>query len=410
MKIVINGQELKDFNVLGFSLISNMGNYSKMTLTLELNKNINISNMCDIKVDNFVGKVYSYTLINYGVLGFKLELIAHSPLYLLTLNRKSRIYQDTNTTYKSIIIDIMKDYNLKYLISNNLSKKIGKLYFQDDISDKEFLTRILSDINESIFSSVDGIILFGFQDSNVETLENITASGVSSSGKYYEIMGKMYLTGSKISNLYLISSSVSLKNGIYLSKIILSEKNKGILPVISNIKGRFLPARVVEVVANNDIAQMRVDFSVSVSDKSTNKKLFSFATPYSKTMTSLYITPEISDMVHVYFPSNYEEDAKVAFCIDNEKSSRFCDRNTRNFFVEDVSINVSKANLSISSSKLHIQAIKDMTMASNSYLAIESKDDTSIYGDKLLLVSKGSNVEINSKKDILLKAIKIHNN
>ncbi len=408
MKIVINNIELKNFTVKEFKLKTNVSNHTELFLELNILNEISIEVNSSIIVDDFYGIVKNYRIINYGLQGVKLEIVAYSYTLLLDKEPKTRVFQDEFMSYKEIISKIMESYNLKCIISDKLSQKTNKMYLQDDISDFKFIIRILSDIKEGIFYSSGGIILFGFQDANIVKLKNIVSKGRSDIGIYYEIVKQVVFSGDKIENMYVISSETTFIQGIYHTKLNLSLKNNQIPLLISNIKGRFLPARVVEVNSVGGIAKMKVDFGNI--DIGKNKRLISFSTPYSKTMTSLYITPEISDMVAVYFPSNYEKDCKVAFCIDNNKSDRFCNKNNRNFMVEDMNISISKGLISLNTDKFSLVSKKDISIASNGFLAIETQADTSIYADNLSLVSKKGNIELNSTKDLLLKAIKIHNN
>ncbi len=157
---------------------------------------------------------------------------------------------------------------------------------------------------------------------------------------------------------------------------------------------------------------MKVDFSNALGkkDESSNKKIIAFTTFYSKTNTGFFPAPEINDNVDVYFPTNNEDDVKIGFCIENEESARFCDYNKRNFTTENISIELDKTKLLFDSNSMILQTKKDLNIVCGQNIKIQVNDELNAYAKKILQVSKFGDIEINSKKNILLKAIKIHNN
>ncbi len=408
MKILIDDKEILNYIIKKLEIKFGVSNHCELILEMDLKEEINISFESDIKVDDFYAKVKKYRIINYGYQGVKLYVVAYSYTLLLDKQLKTRVYQDRNLTYSELVSNIMSNYKIKYIISTKLNKKISKIYLQDDISDFKFLCRILSDIKEGIFYSRYGILFFGFQYSSRIELNNILEKGICEIGEYYKVLEQAVYTGDVVNNSYVLTSKIVLNKGIYESTFKLAKENIGIKKIVPSIKGRFLSARVVEVNSLGGIAKMKVDFGEI--DVGKSKTLFSFSTPYSKTMTSFYITPQIGDMVDVYFPSNNENDAKVAFCIDNEKSERFCDKNNRNFIIENLEILLSNGKMTFNLDNFNLISKQNVSIASKSDITFESIDDTSIYANGISLVSKKDNIELNSVKNILLKAMKIHNN
>lgn len=57
-----------------------------------------------------------------------------------------------------------------------------------------------------------------------------------------------------------------------------------------------------------------------------------------------------------------------------------------------------------------LQTKKDLNIVCGQNIKIQVNDELNAYAKKILQVSKFGDIEINSKKNILLKAIKIHNN
>ena len=85
-------------------------------------------------------------------------------------NKKSRIYQDKNLTYKNIIDDILKGSNISYVVSKKFNVAINKVFRQLE-TDWNFLVRICSNLGEAIFVTNEGVILFG--DDCISNIESV---------------------------------------------------------------------------------------------------------------------------------------------------------------------------------------------------------------------------------------------
>lgn len=221
-----------------------------------------------------------------------------------------------------------------------------------------------------------------------------------------------YISGDKLMSLYLIKSEISMENNIIVNKLYCSSKYFEDQKYVSKLQGLHLEARVVEVIADKNIAKMKVDFSntLGFKDKSKNKKKIPFTTFYSKTNTGFFPTPEINDNVDVYFPTFDEEDVKIGLSIKNEESGRFCDYNKRNFGNNNVSIELTENRFFIDSNEIVLQTKKDFNIVSGQNYKLDINDTYTQYSKNITQVSKNGDIEINSKKNILLKAVKIYNN
>lgn len=85
-------------------------------------------------------------------------------------NKKSRVYQDKNITYKNIIDDILKDSNISYVVSKKFNVAINKVFRQLE-TDWNFLVRICSNLGEAVFVTNEGVILFG--DDCISNIERV---------------------------------------------------------------------------------------------------------------------------------------------------------------------------------------------------------------------------------------------
>lgn len=415
MKIFVDGKQLSGYKIQQFSILSTLNTHSKLIIKFKILKietfyNKTIEIVKDKKI--FKGKV-----VFCEQLGSEdVEIIAYSLTYELDKIFNFRIYQDEDISYKQIIDEIMADYKINYSISPKLNKKIGRMYVQYMETDFEFIKRILSNEKEIILSTYEGIILFGMQNLVNSSIKNLLNKGYifTNNNEYVTFYTKdeAYISGDKLMSLYLIKSEISMENNIIVNKLYCSSKYFEDQKYISKLQGLHLEARVIEVIADKNIAKMKVDFSntLGFKDKSKNKKKIPFTTFYSKTNTGFFPTPEINDNVDVYFPTFDEEDVKIGLSIKNEESGRFCDYNKRNFGNNNVSIELTENRFFIDSSEIVLQTKKDFNIVSGQNYKLDINDSYTQYSKNITQVSKNGDIEINSKKNILLKAIKIHNN
>lgn len=413
MKIKIDEKELTNYIITKFALISEFNKHTKLNIELEMldTSSINGSNIELIDESSFFkGKIYDKLISKYAKDGRKALICAFSYSKLMDIEKHFRIFQDETITYYDIVKEVMKNYDFKYMISDKLKIKTDRLYIQYEETDFEFLKRILSNIHEYIYSTYNGLVMIGVQNVTDVTIDNIDIEGIKNDNSYYRVRNKIYMVGDTNTNQNICKINIELDKNIFLEEIELCNKEKFKYYPKQNIKGTFIEASVVEVIENNKVASMKVDFSRSLEDKSKNKKKLSFATPYSKTNTGFFPTPEIGDIVDVYFPSNNENEAKVAFCINNEGSNKFCTDKKRYFNTKDSNIELIEGNLVMNLKKCSYILKDEFNCASSGYIAIESKDELSLYGNKLDIVTKNSDINLKSKGNVNIKANKIFNN
>lgn len=400
IKIFFENLEMKDYKIEKFEFLSSENDHSIIYLDLHLKEDINFFENIKIIYENeniFIGKVQKIEKINYANEGKFLKILAKSKSIILDENINYRIFQDEKITYKQIVEKIITKYNLNFLISKSLDKATCKMYVQYNESDFNFLKRILSDINEQIYISYGGNILFGFTEISQIKFKNIISSSDSKDRngiyKSYYMQESIALCAENENNFIVHKSRIYMKNNIIYSEIRLKNKENICNKISSNIKGAHIKARVVKVFSKDDIAKMNVDFTNEYFiDDSINKKAFSFSTPYSKISTGLYVTPEISDVVSVYFPSDIENEAAVAFCIDNEKSSRFCDYDNKNYISKSFNFDISNdlnefsfKNLNIKSDKMKLNA--EYIFTDSKSIDLNTENDINLKADNLIKLS-----------------------
>lgn len=236
-----------------------------------------------------------------------------------------------------------------------------------------------------------------------------------------------------------------MKNYILKSEFLATNVNEYKLPIIFNseIKGSGVEARVEKVFSENGIAKMNVLFyeglNKIVASKLGNKKSkaykdygierypLSYQTFYSQTNTGFFCTPEINDMVEVYFSNEDEQFAKVSWSINNEGNGRFSNYEKRNFHingsdfnfkVEKDSVTVNIANGYTRNSKTSTKTAenivskseKNTVIVSDDYIGFESIGEMSIYGSDINLIGKEKDIRIETPSEIRIKGRKVHNN
>ena len=82
----------------------------------------------------------------------KLELKAYDATYLLDTKRKTRSFQDTARTNHSVIAEVMKEYPECICMKNLPESPIGRIWFQYEETDWEFLRRFLSSYSDSLYA------------------------------------------------------------------------------------------------------------------------------------------------------------------------------------------------------------------------------------------------------------------
>lgn len=407
--LFLDNKELENYEILSFSLSSKVNEHNILKISFISLVEISFAKeLCYVKDNNVLKASIKKIIQKKSKDKIIVEIEALSFSYSLDIVKKERIFQDEKLTYKEIIEYILKDYNIKYVISNNLNIKTNRLYLQYDETDFEFIRRILADISEVISNTYNGILVIGFQKISPKIIKNIDYIGYTKDSEIIGITDDIVISMDEIEGKYVSSSCMNLSNGIIKVEIELKYRDKFSYRYLNNSRGLFLTARVVEVKSILNKACVKVDFDIIQYGK--EKKFLSFSTPYSKDMTGLFVSPCINDKVDVYFPDNNENNLKVAFCIDNEGSGRFCDVNNRKFITTNAEISISKDEIILNSKNIIFQSQDTISLASNRYIGLESVEDISIYSNDIGINSKANDIKIKSNNNILLVANKIFNN
>lgn len=103
----------------------------------------------------FHGVIHSMKLKKNGEV-YILSVEAYSNTIRMDMEKKRRSFQDITATYKDIIELIMSEYeNSNVMISREFHEPTGRFFLQYDETDWEFVRRLVSHKNESLFPCVE---------------------------------------------------------------------------------------------------------------------------------------------------------------------------------------------------------------------------------------------------------------
>ncbi|APC40587.1 contractile injection system protein, VgrG/Pvc8 family [Clostridium estertheticum] len=276
-----------------------------------------------------------------------LEIEALSRTFLMDIKKKSRTFQDKNSSYGEIFNIVNGEYtNINILDSITNGTKIDKLIVQYKETDWEFIKRLSSHFNVPVVSecqlkdikysignsgccttyevdkynysikkalqeyrlkSENGID--GLNDINLISYEVIT----------YKVMYLYNLVNFKGKSLYIYSSEMELLDGMISNKYILRD-NKGIKirrDYNDKVVGVSLKGNVLDT--KNDT--VKINLEIDGNQDIGKARWFSYSTVYSSPDgTGWYCMPEVGDVIRLYFPDNEEKNA-YAISSANLKSS-----------------------------------------------------------------------------------------
>lgn len=172
IEIALGKEILKEINILELEFNSKYNNKNHLLLIFEINKekskkieDLLISERIELSLKGLGKNIFKGYLsdicleeLNSNKIIIRLEALDFTSL--LDLEIKNRIYQDNSISYEDIIRDVLRESDLDYHISSVFKKKISGIIYQNE-TDWKFLVRLASKLNQAVFITNDGIILFG---------------------------------------------------------------------------------------------------------------------------------------------------------------------------------------------------------------------------------------------------------
>lgn len=291
---------------------------------------------------NEITNVFQGVITNIGVNANQnvrtLEIEALSRTFLMDIEKKSRSFQNKNSSYGEILKIINSGYNNVQMLDNITNgTKIDKLIVQYKETDWEFTKRIASYFNVAVIpecqlndikycignsgcnktyelDEYNYSIKKGLQEYKLKSENDISDLNDINLISYEVITRKiMYLynlVNFKGRSLYIYKSEMELVDGVISNKYILrDEKGTKVRKTYNNkIVGISLNGKVLDT--KNDVVKINLDIDGN-QDEGT-ARWFPYSTVYSSPDgTGWYCMPEVGDSIRLYFPDNKEKNAYV---------------------------------------------------------------------------------------------------
>ena len=355
------------------------------------------------KKDLFTGIVKDCKLVcNNKINTLKMKVMGFS--VVLDKEKHTRIFQDGELTYKEILNYVMPE-RLGKIIFNKEDMKVGKLLFQCNETDWQFIKR-LSGIGKSILIPLfyeDGVRLsYGLPRSakEIELKEDFYASGnhIQDKAKDYNIEGIYHMfysdedyefeTVVKNRGLRFVicekevqTVEATLK---FYYKVCKEENIKSKVLYNEGIRGLVMSAEVTDVEAED----IFVKFSI---DSGLEKKRYRLEW-LPITGNVMYCMPEIGTNVKVYFGDR--DESKNVFAIECENMSKFPNE-IKGIITKDGKI------LHIKDNGIEIKADNKVNISGKN-LTFSSPDSLMMSARKKVRI-KSDMVEINADRDISIQ-------
>lgn len=179
--IKINNNRIEKFHLEELEIRNVYNDHKKLLLILRIEKSeeskFDLNNKLKIDILKEKNRVFSGIVndliietLDEKELVVRIEALDES-IYLVK-NKNNRIYQDSKITFKNIIEDVLKNSNFNYHISKVFQKAVGRVLYQYEESDWDFLIRISSYINQPVIITKENVILFGYEELSEKVVLN----------------------------------------------------------------------------------------------------------------------------------------------------------------------------------------------------------------------------------------------
>lgn len=257
-------------------------------------------------------------------------LLLKSSSILLDYQKKSRSFQDTNSSYNKLFETILKTYNGDFLDASSHGDSKKQLFIQYEETDWDFIIRAASRIGSAIFpdpSSQQPRLYLGlpkgttFQEPKIRDSRIIRPDkslfSCFSSGREYQIGDKVSDHGLSLS---ITQKVIRLKRGI-LTFSYEARNSKGLKKTSfynTRLKGASISGTII------DVKEDKIKLHLSIDDfQSRSKALwFPYTTPYAaEGSTGFYFLPASGESVNLSFATCEEKDALIQFANQSKSAS-----------------------------------------------------------------------------------------
>lgn len=277
-----------------------------------------------------------------------LEIEALSRTFLMDIKKKSRSFQNENSTYGDIFKAVNAEYNsIQMLDYITKGATIDKLIVQYKESDWEFIKRLashfnvpvvsecqLSDLKYSIgnsgssttyeldeynYSIKKGLQEYKLKSENdVDDLEDMNL--ISYEVTTNKIMFLCNLVNFKGRSLYVYKSDMELVNGVVSNKYLLRDE-KG-MKIRKNYNNKIVGISLSGSVLNTQNDVVKINLEIDGNQDAGTARWFPYSTVYSSSDgTGWYCMPEVGDAIRLYIPDNEEKNAYAISSVNLESSN-----------------------------------------------------------------------------------------
>lgn len=361
--------------------------------------------------------------VKYVANVYWLILEAKSATYLLDIAKHSRSFQDLSMTYHQVIEELLKKYSGVDCIVNIPYEPITTMLVQYEETDWQFIKRITSTFNESLFPAVDkpGIKFYVGVAQMPKKLEIITYHLKKDLNTYYYVNANTlksisedayciyevqsyqiaYLMDNITHNgktLYIKQLTTEIRESLLVSHYDLQPKEglsiARIYPM--HLVGVAIEGEILVPQAENVKVHLRIDQSQDVAKACW--------IPYSTMSASTdgsgwYCMPEVGDTVRVYFPTKYTKDAVALSAVSIYDEPTGGEDRMQNPDVKYLGTVHDKEM------KLAPEGIRISCNGNIAVLSVGEDGKISLYGDKSIVVVAEENLIINAKQDINMTAL-----
>ena len=358
--------------------------------------------------------------------------------WLMDRTKRSRSFQDAQTTYQALVEEILKDYEGSSLIYAGESLQTGALIIQYEETDWAFLKRVLSKTGLVLTpdSRAPGISLYaGVPAFPESTLIYSVLEMNKDMRSYYRLKANQRMVHPADFTQYVIASEQLM--GIFETALVQGQplaayayrysfdaqeltgtywmqSQKGLSVQASypmHLIGAALMAKVVEVKKNLIRAAMEIDGT------HTERAVHWF--PYSTLSASpdgsgWYCMPEIGDDVRIYFPSKVEEEAVALSAVSGYEapqggSDRMQDpdsRYLRTRFGQELALNPNEASLSCGGmSGIRILSDGSLNIYAKETVCVQASEKITLHAEENLTIHVKEQFQMQSMQDGQLTAM-----
>ena len=376
-----------------------------------------------------------------------LEVEALSQTILMDIKKKSRTFQNKNSTYRDIFNEINREYTRAQVFDIVTGEtKIDKLITQFKETDWELIKRLAShfnigvvsecqlpDIKYSLGASGD-MNEYDIDEFNYSVKKGLQEYRIKSSNENYDLdnmnLISYEIATNKMMNLYsrvkfknrklfVYKCKIEMINGEFFNKYILrDEKGMKVRRIFNNkLVGLSLKGTILDT--QNDVVKINLDLDGN-QDKET-ARWFPYSTVYSsEDGTGWYCMPEVGDAIRLYFPDNEEKNSYVISSVNlksknSEKRSNPDYKNIGTKYGKQIIMKPGEVDIIANENLLmRMTDAGGIEVKSDKKIIFDAQEDIEITGNAKIIIQgdtsidlKQASANININDDVIASGAKV---